>query len=391
MIIGLFGALINNDNMGCLALTYSQIILLEEISKKLEIPFTYYVFEGLPDDKRCRLVEEELGLSSGAIQSFNVKPLFRLRRFIHHFLTGIGTIKALRKCDLCIDLTAGDSFTDIYGQYIFDSETNVKLLIERMGIPLILGPQTYGPYNTLKNIDKAIKTIEKANYVAARDQISADYLAMYTNKKIEVTTDLAFLLPYHRKERENEKIIRVGINISGLLITNKTEQTSVNSTFKTNYERYINNVIEWLLEKEKYQIYIIPHVGVDGMEWIKELYGEKLNYCGPYKSPIEAKNDISSMDIFIGSRMHATIGAFSSGVFTIPVAYSRKFIGLFEHLGYEYTIEMEKSTTDEALNHTIHYIEDYENMKDNKNFSEIINKEEEKNRRFYLEAIANCR
>jgi polysaccharide pyruvyl transferase WcaK-like protein len=38
--------------------------------------------------------------------------------------------------------------------------------------------------------------------------------------------------------------------------------------------------------------------------------------------------------------MHATIAAVSSGVPTIPLAYSRKFQGVFEPLGYKSTLDL---------------------------------------------------
>ena len=41
----------------------------------------------------------------------------------------------------------------------------------------------------------------------------------------------------------------------------------------------------------------------------------------------------------MGARMHACIAAFSSGVPVIPMAYSRKFKGLFGTLGYDRTID----------------------------------------------------
>jgi polysaccharide pyruvyl transferase WcaK-like protein len=54
-----------------------------------------------------------------------------------------------------------------------------------------------------------------------------------------------------------------------------------------------------------------------------------------FKTPQEAKSYISGLDFFAGARMHACIAAFSSGVPVLPMAYSRKFSGLFGSLGYE--------------------------------------------------------
>ena len=46
--------------------------------------------------------------------------------------------------------------------------------------------------------------------------------------------------------------------------------------------------------------------------------------------------------------MHACIAALSSGVPVAPLAYSRKFAGLFGSLGYHATIDLKTETTDAA-------------------------------------------
>ena len=69
------------------------------------------------------------------------------------------------------------------------------------------------------------------------------------------------------------------------------------------------------------------------------------------------------MDIFIGSRMHATIAAISSGVVTIPIAYSRKFKGLFENVGYKYTIDITRLSIEETIKYVMKYINDYKEIK----------------------------
>lgn len=65
----------------------------------------------------------------------------------------------------------------------------------------------------------------------------------------------------------------------------------------------------------------------------------------PFESASEAKSYISSLDFFSGARMHSTIGAISSGVPVVPVAYSRKFNGLYGTLGYPYLIDAKADLT----------------------------------------------
>jgi polysaccharide pyruvyl transferase WcaK-like protein len=47
--------------------------------------------------------------------------------------------------------------------------------------------------------------------------------------------------------------------------------------------------------------------------------------------------------------MHACIAAFSSGVPVVPMAYSRKFNGLFGTLGYNEIADCKKDNDDEVL------------------------------------------
>lgn len=364
LIIGLFGCLVNNENMGCVALTFSLIRVLEKIAREKGEIYTYYVFEVDPNEESRQLAIEKLNLNENQMKCYDVSPLFKVRRFVHHLPTGIDSLKALQKCDCTIDLTAGDSFTDIYGQYIFDGETNVKLLIKKFGKKLILGPQTYGPFSSEQNIKKAQKAIEQADLVISRDKKSKDYVLNFSKKDVYVTTDLAFDLPYSNEKTLLSSKIKVGINVSGLLIEEKTEKTSLSVKLRTDYCKYIGFVIDWLLEKEMYDVYIIPHVGRDGTDYIKKLYGDKLHYLDAFVDPISAKNVISQMDIFIGARMHATVAAFSSGVATIPTAYSRKFTGLFLNLGYPYTIDLVNDATNENYFKTIEYITDYQKLQE---------------------------
>ena len=59
------------------------------------------------------------------------------------------------------------------------------------------------------------------------------------------------------------------------------------------------------------------------------------------------------MDFVTGARMHACIAAFSSGVPVVPMAYSRKFNGLFSSLNYTFYVDGRADTTDIAYHKII--------------------------------------
>ena len=107
------------------------------------------------------------------------------------------------------------------------------------------------------------------------------------------------------------------------------------------------------------KLHLIPHV-VGSERYIENDYAvsydlyEEFNHpnlvLAPlFLDPMIAKGYIAGLDFFMGARMHSTIAAFSSGVPVIPMAYSRKFNGLFcETLDYQYIVDM-KSENDESI------------------------------------------
>ena len=58
----------------------------------------------------------------------------------------------------------------------------------------------------------------------------------------------------------------------------------------------------------------------------------------------------------------ATIGAFTAGVPTVPVAYSRKFAGFFGTLGYPILVNLETAGTDDAVAQTLALVADRDRL-----------------------------
>ena len=360
--IGLLGAVLSNSNLGCVALTLSLIKILEEISKDNNILFNYFVFEAKRNPEASKATAELIGVDGERIHSFQVSSLYSSSATLKHPTHALSSYRAISQCSLFIDLTAGDSFTDIYGQNRFDGTTRIKELVDKKGIPLILGPQTYGPFNKEENIRRAKSVIEKAIAVFARDQLSADYVRSFSGTEVNVTTDLAFALPFSKRESIPHDKTNIGVNISSLLISNKTEITKTEFEVKANYDSYIRLLLTELQSNDSYRVFIVPHVGEDGGFAFKEEFPGFI-YLPPFKNPIAAKEFISGLDIFVGSRMHATIAAFSSGVATIPVAYSRKFLGLYGSLGYQKVIDLQAIDEQNAFEQTMRYVRDYEQIR----------------------------
>lgn len=345
--IGLMGLNFYSANLGCGALAYAFRSLLVNCLAELEYTARLIIYTS----------EDDALLQPCGVTGITEKIV----RF--QFSDGLQTLGMLKhelsQCDLVFDFTEGDSFADIYGIKRFVKTSLLKRFAIRYSGGLVLGPQTYGPFNNRLVQMAAKRLVSESAAVFARDEQSADIVRSFGRSDVKTTTDVAFALPKVSCSLPFTSQKRFGLNVSGLLYSGGyTRNNQFDLT--VNYIDYIDRLIP-ALQKEGYEVHLIPHVigGPDELDSdtgicarLAEQY-EGTVLTPQFKTPMEAKGYIAQMDIFSGARMHATIGAFSSGVSTIPFSYSRKFEGLYESLGYRYWIDGKTLSTDEALARTL--------------------------------------
>ena len=354
--IGLEGCLIHTENLGCSALTYSLLALLEKIAADTGRTFLYTVFEYQPNHADTAHLCKKLSISPDRLTAVRTTSLFHPLAEVRHPALTRQALSAMRACDLFIDLTQGDSFTDIYGDWRFSGLTRIKEIILRMKKPLILGPQTYGPFQREKSADRAANILRHARCAMTRDQSpGALSLSEKSGRELLPVCDLAFGLPYAPAPVASSGKVRVGINASSLLTKNKTEPTDLRIPLKTDYDLYLTRLLERLSKDDQYEIFLIPHVGADAGPGFRHLF-PKAHVLPPFRDPMEAKAVIASMDVLVAARMHAVIAALSSGTAVIPTGYSPKFEGLTEKMNYPYLADLRKLDTDQAVQTTLKWI-----------------------------------
>ena len=343
-----------NKNLGVGALAYSSLALVSDICKanniKAEFTFlgsskatadTLYI-----GDQKIKF-DNILGIDFSSWRSY-VKMLLKPKKY---------ETKKLLTFDLVLDMGEGDSFADIYGEKRFNRIYSSKAFFNLINTPQVLLPQTIGPFSQSDNKKKAISIMKKLELILSRDKKSYDYTSEFLKRsKIEELVDIAFYLPFTKGINRTQKI-NVGINVSGLLWNGGyTGKNQFN--MKADYRSTVTKVLDFFSENKDVQIHIISHVipehqpvendHVVALE-LKEKYPEVI--VSPiFENPIEAKSYISGMDFFTGARMHACIAAFSSGVAVVPMAYSRKFNGLFgDTLDYPFIADCVNNSEEEVF------------------------------------------
>jgi colanic acid/amylovoran biosynthesis protein len=354
--IGFFGIQCDTANLGLAALAYSSVAVLDEMVP----PDTEFVMFSINSEESISEMRATLGIT---------RPVTSVAFWHKRPVPMAHTVREVSRCDLVLDLTGGDSFSDIYGAKRLLRKLIQKEFVLATRTPLVLGPQTYGPLRRSAWSAWYRHVVEQAALVVARDDLSAQFLETLTDRRVHVSTDVAVLLPWTAQERHPGL---VAFNVSGLLWGGGYTGTN-QFALATDYRAYCRGVIEGLLA-DGYDVQLVPHVltrdwegGVeDDVAASKELLLDHptCTLAPSFTNPVAAKTHIAKADVFIGSRMHATIGAFTAGVPTIPAAYSRKFAGFFGNLGYPVLVDLVSTDTHQAVEETLALVRDRASLAD---------------------------
>lgn len=338
--VGLLWHSLSSGNLGVGALTESNIAIIKEVAESQGKKVRFLVL-GTGAENLTALAQE-LESQGHALENQ------RIRIFRSSFRNQV------RRCDLVIDIGEGDSFADIYGFKRFFYYWLSKNIVCGLGKPLVLAPQTIGPFNGWAARLLAKQVMARSKSVFARDHLSSDYLKdMGVAGNTHEAIDVAFKLPFTRKAFERNGKTRVGINVSGLLFSGG--YTGSNQFGLTvDYPTVIRKLIGWFQSQADVEVHLIPHVIEPHMQVEDDVaVSQKLANEFPgvivapvFTRPSEAKSYIAGMDFFTGARMHACIAAFSAGVAVVPMAYSRKFRGLFGTLGYQKISDLTKDSNE---------------------------------------------
>ena len=355
-----FGAGPGTGNLGVNALCLS---LLAGIARRVESPqITVFDFQRGTRTGHARVAGRDLTYSlCGAMST---RRIYRPESLWHIRAAGrLGglrneVIRAIREADAVLDVTGGDSFTDLYGRRRFRMVTLQKIIALEQRCPVILLPQTIGPFGGVTRRKIARRILRSVDAVWARGQASFRTLQQllgddFDSNRHHCGVDLAFGLESREPERQlpgpaadwlsggaNEPL--VGFNVSGL-IYNHPAKARRRYGLRADYRRAVIRFLVRVLRETNANIILVPHVfsrpghkehDPDACARvataIKRLHAHRVAVVPEGYDASETKWIISKTDWFCGSRLHSTIAALSSGVPTATAAYSVNAGGVFE-------------------------------------------------------------
>lgn len=360
----LLGSALSNRNLGVTALAES--VILGIVSR-------------IPDAHLVIFDNGTGGVSSQAIQTSNGECIVDLcgarpskRLYLPdayariRFAARLGGLwnpaaRYLLKADAILDISGGDSFTDLYGTPRFGYVNYLKLVALENRKHLILLPQTYGPFSTAKFRRVAEGIVRSSAMAWARDERSFETLRELLGDEFDPEhhkcgVDVAFSLkprdpgaklsPDIRNILETENNDRpIGVNISGLIYNDPTKARE-HYGFVSDYRLLNHSMLIELAERTQCPIILIPHVLTPAgnyesdpgacdlvLEMLPENVRSRVLVIPPDFNASEMKWIISRCQWFCGMRMHSTIAGLSTGVPTSAIAYSLKTQGVFETCG----------------------------------------------------------
>ncbi len=211
-----------------------------------------------------------------------------------------------RGFDLVLDTRAGDSFADIYGIHRLASQVAAAEFATRSGVPVVLTPQTIGPFTSRLGRALGRRSLRTAAVVMGRDSISGEAAQRLGRPVDVVATDVVFALPDPGTGPRRDVVL----NVSGLLWRSNphVDAAAYRDTVRQVYDT---------LRRSGRSVTLLAHVlstiyhGDDDVPAIEAFAAEHATEAEVLipESLEEVRQAVAGAELVIGSRMHACLNA----------------------------------------------------------------------------------
>lgn len=387
MNLAICGADPDNSNRGLGALTFGSMYVLKKLYPNANLYFLDYSKDIVPKGRSYPIAGNSVNVDTIPLR-FSWKPFLRNNIFLLVFfafvvrITGgrrgvkrlFPVLEQVDKIDICFAISGGDSFSDIYGWRRLLYVVMPQILAILSGKPLVLLPQTIGPFRGACSTLLARFVLENAIKIYSRDEAGVILTRKLLrdakcHKNVDFCYDLGFLLEPKQcpavdtfvNALREEKCELIGLNVSGLLMAGGyTCKNQFN--LRIDYPELVFELVSKLLDRNvQNRVILVSHVFDSPNESDTEacrkvlqrlgsVYKERTHFIDKELAAPEVKYLIGKCDFFIGSRMHACIGALSQSIVTASLGYSDKFIGVMQSIGLTNTvIDLRENSINEII------------------------------------------
>lgn len=241
--------------------------------------------------------------------------------------------------------TGGDNLGLEYGVASLYNWANFAEKSIDMGVPAILWAASVGPFTAKPAVEREmVKHLKRYTAITVRESATYEYLQGLGVSGVTQVADPAFtMLPEAFDIADltfGNNSNTLGLNVSPLVRGYRKDESS-----RAQLDRDVIDFIRDVVTKTDMSVLLVPHVDpLDGSSvnsdssYMQGLlaqlsqYSDRVKLAPRHLNAAQLKYLISHCRFFIGARTHATIGAFSTYVPTISIAYSVKAKGINKDL-----------------------------------------------------------
>jgi colanic acid/amylovoran biosynthesis protein len=338
----------------------------------LEDPADYSIFDGCINIGSMRLY-------SAAPQAFKLRRILhkvlvllvelwwpylgkRLRRRATAMLPALlgNELKALDEADLVVSTGGGY----LNGVKSLGGNLNVKYVLlplklaEKLRKPVMLAPQSFGPFGSDYQRAAVKKTLNGASCILVRERKSYDLLcSLGVNQKLLVqAVDSGFGFDTHLSGQSlgQKSGPSLKIGITARLWFSEVQQQA--------YMQALARFIATVQKDRQVEVCLIPQVTSDfeaddddrvverKIAAMARSHGATVEQIDKRLDPHEIKALYNELDFTIGTRFHSVIFSLTSYVPAIAIEYEHKTSGIMQDLGLEkWVIKIEDVTSEKLI------------------------------------------
>ena len=252
----------------------------------------------------------------------------------------IGEIRAVMDADVVVGLGGGY----LNGATSLAGTLNVLFLLlpiwlaTRFRRPVVLAPQSYGPFGTALQVLLVRRCLNRVNRIVVREDLSLAELitAGVRPDLVERGVDSAFVFGSPRSRSSSSAtsaVPQVGI----------TARQWLRGPDQESYERSLAAFVDWLEDSEGAFVTLIPQVTSHYQNDDDRLVSRRIaSYCR--SSPKVLDSELShrelrdlygNLDYLVGTRFHSVIFSLTVGTPALAIEYERKTSGIMKDLGLD--------------------------------------------------------
>lgn len=243
------------------------------------------------------------------------------------------------------------------------SRTWDVLIAKFLGKPLVMFPNSIGPFRTWIGRTLARLALKSYNYILVREPVSYKIIDSFGIKVPKIlTADTSLLLTAVNKGNKTFLDGTCARSVMGVSAGFYSHSLSKKEVCK--YIEVHAKALDAAIEKHGFFVVFLPHY-VSGFRYddleVTELILDHMQNKDAAKivnaaSVEEFKSILSQMDIVISSKMHPAVLAVAAQVPTVCIAYDHKQTGFFEQIGMVECVLPVRSITYETLLSRIEYV-----------------------------------